>query len=391
MPEHPEEHIGDRVRTVRKRRGLTQRELSRASGVSISLISKLEQGQLDHCRAETAHQLARALRVPTTRLLSGDRPAPDKETADRWAAVRSALDAPPDDLAEEPTAAGVAAALEAAEEPFGTVRLAELAVLLPPLLRDADALNGTDRETRLVKVRALQLAGWLLTQTHQYTAASDALDRALDAAADRLDATATVNTRCWLLLRQGVFEESRELAVRWADDIEPRWSRATPAELSAWGWMLIRVSGAAVRDNRPGEAAHALRLARSAAVAIGREDVAGADRLRTFGPATVTQHMVEHATVTRRPDSVLALAEGMPVVKLTASNQGRHHLNVADAHARLKQHGKAVKILHDLSQKRPEWLAQQRYARDIMGRVVGRRRSLTPEMQEVAEAVRLPL
>lgn len=391
MPDHPEEHIGDRLKTVRKRRGLSQRELSRASGVSLSLISKLEQGQVTGTRAETAHLLARALRVPTTRLLSGDAPTPDEETTDRWAAVRSALNAPPDDLAEEPTTAGVAAALRATEEPFGTVRLADLAALLPPLLRDADALDGTDRQTRAVKVRALQLAGWLLTQTHQYAAASDALDRALDTATDRLDATATVNTRCWLLLRQGGFDESRELATRWADDIEPRWSRATPAELSAWGWMLLRVSGAAVRDNRPGEAAYALRMARSAAVAIGREDVAGVDKLRTFGPATVTQHMVEHATVTRRPDKVLALAEGLPVASLTASNQGRHRLNVADAHARLREHGKAMSIMRDLSKTRPEWLAHQRYARDIVGRVVGRRRSLTREMREVADAVRLPL
>lgn len=391
MPEHPAEHIGDRLKKTRKRRGLSQRELSRASGVSLSLISKLEQGQVERTRAETAHRLARALRVPTSHLLKGDAPAPDADTDARWAAVRDALNTPPDDITEEPTTAGVAAALEATEEPFGEVHLADLAAMLPPLLRDADALDGSDRHTRAVKVRALQLAGWLLTQTHQYPAASDALSRALSAATDRLDATATVNTMCWLFLRQGMFDESRELATRWADDIEPRWSRATPDELSGWGWMLLRVSGAAVRDNRPDEAKHALRLARSAAVAIGREDVAGVDRLRTFGPATVTQHMVEHATIRRRPDTVLTLAATLPVTSLTASNQGRHQLNVADAHARLRQHGDAVRVLRDLSRTRPEWLAQQRYARDIVDRVVGRRRTLTPEMREVADAVRLPL
>ncbi|MFE9066082.1 helix-turn-helix domain-containing protein [Streptomyces violaceusniger] len=42
MPE--ETDIGSSLRKVRKRRGLTQRELATASGVSLSLVRKLEQG-----------------------------------------------------------------------------------------------------------------------------------------------------------------------------------------------------------------------------------------------------------------------------------------------------------------------------------------------------------
>jgi transcriptional regulator with XRE-family HTH domain len=44
MPEHTDMHIGTRLREIRKRRGLTQKSLSEASGVSLSLIRKLEQG-----------------------------------------------------------------------------------------------------------------------------------------------------------------------------------------------------------------------------------------------------------------------------------------------------------------------------------------------------------
>ncbi|MEE1938170.1 hypothetical protein V1L54_01845 [Streptomyces sp. TRM 70361] len=109
------------------------------------------------------------------------------------------------------------------------------------------------------------MTGWLLTQTRRYEVASEALERSLDDSSDRLQAAATVNTVCWLLLRQGQLAEARELAARWADDTEPRISRATPSELSVWGWMLLRMSAAAVRDNRPGEAEDALRLARAAA------------------------------------------------------------------------------------------------------------------------------
>lgn len=389
MPQHTD--IGARLRDVRKRRGLNQRELATASGVSLSLIRKLEQGQIAGTRMETARRLAIALRVPTTSLLAGDAHQADETTTDQWAPVRAALDAPPAALDEEPTTEGVGAALAATKPLLDSLALGALATLLPPLLRDADALAGADRRTRTVQGRALQLAGWVLTQTHQYEAAADALDRALDIAADRIDAAATINTRCWLFLRQGRFDDCLTLATTWADDIEPRMSRATPGELASWGWMLLRVAAAAVRDNRPGDAATALRLARTASVMVGHEDVADALGLRTFGPATVTQHAVEHANIGDRPDRVLSLVEKMPPGRLSAANRGRHALNIADAHARLRDYGAAVAVLRQVHEAQPEWLAQQRYGRDIVGRVIGKRRTLTPEMRVLADAVRLPL
>ncbi|GII65039.1 hypothetical protein Skr01_51240 [Sphaerisporangium krabiense] len=132
-------------------------------------------------------------------------------------------------------------------------KYAELAAILPKLLTDTDTLVGLDRSRRVVRSRLLHLTGWLLTQTRQFEAAEVALRRGLDDADDKLDAAAVISTWCWLLLRQGRLEQARRLATTWADDIEPRVSRATPRELSAWGWLLLRSSAAAVRDNRPEE------------------------------------------------------------------------------------------------------------------------------------------
>jgi transcriptional regulator with XRE-family HTH domain len=56
--------VGDRLRVVRKRRGLTQRQVARLAGVSLSLISKLEQGERQDTRTETLRRLAVALGVP---------------------------------------------------------------------------------------------------------------------------------------------------------------------------------------------------------------------------------------------------------------------------------------------------------------------------------------
>ncbi|MER5971374.1 helix-turn-helix domain-containing protein [Streptomyces sp. NPDC002055] len=395
MPEHTDMQIGSRLRDVRKRRGMTQRDLASASSVSLSLIRKLEQGEVADTRMETARRLAAALRVPTTTLLTRDAEPASRSTADHWAPVRAALGAPhsPTGLDDEPTTAGVAAALDAALPLFSRDQFAELALVLPGLLRDADAVAETGPEGRAVRVRLLQLTGWLLTQTRQYGAASEALARSLDDATDRLQGAATVNTLCWLLLRQGKLVEARELATRWADDTEPRVSRATPAELSAWGWMLLRVSAAAVRDNRGGEATDALRLARSAAVALGREYAPRHDFLRTFGPVTVALKRAENAAVTDRPDRVLKLAATIPGdgLRPTSNNRNRHLLDVASAHASMRQYGDAVSILSGIRDESPEWLPQQRYARDILDRIVTRRRTLTPEMRSLAEAVALPL
>lgn len=93
----------------------------------------------------------------------------------------------------------------------------------------------------------------------QCDAADLALRRALDDASDRLDTAATVNTLAWLLIRQGRFTGTRALAAEWADDAEPRMSRATMAELSAWGRLLVRLSAAAVRNNQPDGAEDAIR------------------------------------------------------------------------------------------------------------------------------------
>ncbi|MGW2703713.1 helix-turn-helix domain-containing protein [Streptomyces sp. NPDC001340] len=388
--------IGERLREIRKRRGLSQRELSEQSGVSLSLIRKLEQGERADTRLETARQLAKALKVPTTRLVSEHAEASaGSDVVDRWQPVHAALAAPPelDVLDEPPTYEGVRDALEAAVPLFAHDRFAELGTALPRLLRDTEVLTETDTRGRPLRARLLELTGWLMTQTRQFDAAEMALERALDDATDRVQGASTVSVQCWLLLRRGRLAEARELAVHWADEVEPRMSRATPAELSAWGWLLLRMSAAAIRDNRPGEAEDALRLAHSAAVALGRECTPEEDFLRTFGPVTVALKRTENAMVSGQPDKVLALAARIPAdsLKPTSNNRNRHLLDVASAQTQLRQYAEAVDTFKKIRDGSPQWLPNQRYARDILGDIVSKRRTLTPDMRELADLMHLPV
>ncbi|MGW1978471.1 helix-turn-helix domain-containing protein [Streptomyces sp. NPDC001889] len=387
---------GKHIKEVRKRRGLTQRGLSAASGVSLSIIRKLEQGERETARMETLRKLATALRVPTMRL-AGDaaEEGPGEGTEQRWEAVRAALEQPPatpgsDD--EQPTVEGVRTSLAVEALPlYAAHEFSALSKVLGPMLRDAEALGDDGRTTR---VRLLQLAGGAMVHTRQFDAAETALLRALNDAGDRLEGAATVNTLCWLRLRQGRLDTAYDLAVKWADEVEPRVSRATPTELSTWGLLLLRVSAAAVRNGQTGQATDALRLARAAAVALGREHTPENENLRSFGPLTVKLKAAENASVAGRPDTVLRLAEGVPPLLLrsvTTSNRNRHMLDVANAYAGTRRFPEAFEKLEEIRGGSPEWLPNQRYARDILGKIIKGRRTLTDEMRTMADVVRLPL
>lgn len=385
------------MREMRKRRRLTQSELAEAAGVSVSLVRKLEQERVT-TRMETARSLAVALRVPTATLLNRDAAEPDGAAADLWDPVRRALDSPPQHRQPEepPTLDGLRSALGEAQQMQAALRVDDLAGVLPGLIRDADALADSKESqgARRIRMEVMRVAGWALNQARHHEAAAVALDRAMEDVGDSVQAARIVSSQCFLGLRQGRLELVREAAVRWADELEPRRiSRAPRAELTVWGDTLLTLAAVCIRDNRPGETAEALRLAGVAAAALARETPENKYRARSFGPVSVVHKQVECQVISGRPDVALQLASSMPpgVGQECRNDRMRHLLDVADSHARLRDHEQATDVLLRVHRAAPQWLANQRYARDILGRVVERRRKLTPEMLELAEAVRLPL
>lgn len=393
--------IGYRVREARKRRGLTQEALARRSGVSISLIAKLERGEYGGMRLETVHKLAVVLQVSTSTLMSAP-DAPGRLVAPApgdWEPVRRALDGDFGEPTEDaPSVGGVRDAVTRAVAALLDSRYAELRVVLPSLLRDADALvvmsaGGAETRARQVRSDVRRLAAYVLGEAWQFDAAADAIDLAIGDSGDGLTELAAADGKCWLLLRQGRLAESGGLAAQWADDAEPRrLSKATPDELAAWGLFLVRASNVAVRDNRPDDAREALRLAKMAAAGLSRDIVPYFSTAQVFGPVTVAMTRAEHAMIQGRPDVTLAIGSqvsgrGFPV----QPNYLRHRLDVAHAHAATRQHEQAVEVLCELRAGAPEWLAQQRYARDVLRKVITRRRTLTEEMRGLASFLNLPL
>jgi len=382
--------IGARLREARKRKGLSQRELSQLSGVSLSWVRKLEQGEYAETRVETLRKLAVALEIPTTALM-GPRPeVGDDGTDDLWLPVRETLLSPQAVTAlETGTQRGLADAVTAAVRLYHDNRYDTLSRVLPSLINEAQDAAP------LLRSQVYQLAGSIMVQTGQRDAARVALDRSVaDASStgEMLEAATAVITQCWLLLTERRFEDVRHLATEWADLVEPRFSAATTRELSVWGWLLLRGSAAAIRDNRPGEAAEMMRLANAAAVAAGGERGAYKMYWTTFGPATVTMKRVENAVIDGRPDVALRLARQVPAgLRPTSDNRNRHLLDVAESHFQLKHYDDSFGVLQQLRGEAPAWLAEQRMARTVLGNLIQRRRMLPAEMREMAGAVRLDL
>ncbi|MFI5721103.1 multiprotein-bridging factor 1 family protein [Nocardia sp. NPDC051750] len=384
--------FGSRVASARKRRGLSQRDLATAAGLSLSLVKKVEQGQRETVRLETLRALAVALRVRTTVLQGAHTDAEwaDEATVDLWEPVRRALAGGPDDLEDRPSIDGVRAVYDGLRPALTAHRYTEVAAALPALLRDADALD--ERDGRAIRSRILGMVGWLLVQNRQFDTATEALTRAIDQAPDRGTAVAAVNAQVWNHLRQGELALAAELAQQWADDIEPRFSRATGLQLALWGRLWLYVANVGVRDNSPGLTDDALALARAAADRIGREVTYDPSPHRPFGPVTVAQIAGECAVITGHPERAIAIGESIPataVVSATAAPRLRHRLDVAKAHTQLRQYGEAIAVMRELHHTAPEWLPQQRYARDILGEIIRGRRTLTDDMRTLADAIRL--
>ncbi|MFI2281940.1 helix-turn-helix domain-containing protein [Nocardia beijingensis] len=380
--------LGERLRSVRKRSGLTQRELAQSSGVSLSLIRKIEQGERDDTRIQTLRRLAVAMGCPLSALLGPTPGRPENGGGELWLPTRQALASIADGhAAETPAERSMNESLVAAVKLYHDNEYEQLSRLLPHLIHDGRAA------TPLMRSRILQLVGSVLVQTRQLQSARTALEQSLrdaESTGNVLDAASAVITLCWLLLVERQFEQVRTLAVSWADRIEPRLSVATTRELSTWGWLLLRGSAAAIRDNRPDEADDMMRLANAAAAAVKRDSGSYHQYWTTFGPATVAMKRVENAIVDDRPDLALRLARDVPPgLRPTSDNRNRHLLDVAAAHIELRSYDTAFDMLVQLSREARPWLIEQRSAKDLLGRIISRRRTLTPEMRDLADLLRL--
>jgi transcriptional regulator with XRE-family HTH domain len=404
--------VGERLAAARYRAGLTQEQLAEHAGLSVETVRKVEQGERIP-RLRTLSMLARALSTTTSSLLGDASTGTVRRTPDRdqlgLLELRRVL-TPARGLGGIDIVAGqrpvglaeLRAAISATDRAYHDDDYATALAALPALISDAreaaETATAAQRGQALSLLAATyQVAGTALIQLRSLDLAYQALSAGLDAAddaGDELAGVSTIVTLCWLLLRQGRVAEVEELAIRTADQIEPRFSRLDPPRLAAWGWLLLRGAAAASRDNRDDDAAGMLDAAAAAAARIGDRVPDGALQpgpvsIGAFCPTTVGMKRVETAIMAGDAAGALTLAARVPPGgRATSNNLNRFRLDVACAHAMQGEHRAAVETLRAIHRDAPLWLRHQRYGRDIVRRLASaRRRAASREIAELASFV----
>jgi hypothetical protein len=184
-------------------------------------------------------------------------------------------------------------------------------------------------------------------------------------------------------MRQGRLDEAEQVSVTTAEAVEPRISRASRKSLGAWGKLLVHGSAAAARNNRPAEAREMLRLGRTAGAALTSGTVVAESSWGRFDWRTVAFQGIENQLVAERPERVLRLSERVAGAGDTTFMR-RHLLDVAQAHAMLRQRDEAMSILERLRTETPEWLRHQRMATDTFLDVQQMGGRATPRSRELA-------
>ncbi|MET9818361.1 helix-turn-helix transcriptional regulator [Streptomyces sp. NPDC006355] len=408
---HNSTPLGDTVRAQRRAKGWSQERLATESGLSVSTVRNIE--QRGHARLDTLSQVAAAFGVPTSALFAPGVPHPvgEDDSANRQllASLRQAL-MPPVGIAGEALADPAEAAepavirrqMEDALSLYNSDRYESVALMLPGLLRQADAAvvaaedEERHREAALVRTHTLLLAGKYLTQVRQYDLAYQALTEGIRIARDlenTLTAATGVTGLCWLLLRQDRFDEAERLAATTAEAIEPKYSRASMGELAAYGELCLRIASAAIRNNREQEAEQARKWAATAASAMGHEHRDYRTHWARFGPATVEVKAVEdlalagdaHGVINRKDQGLLSKNGLDTVGRPSAINWHRHRLDIAKAHVKLGSTHDAMEELARIKKRAPSWIQHQPMARYVMEDILKtRKRTLTREMRQLA-------
>lgn len=405
---HGPESLGERLGKLRRRRGLTQEQLATASGVSVAAVRKIERDGQATARLATLHRLATVLGVPTTALLAAPKIKPAKTTDDPGLrAIRQALQPIrsvrgvvfAEDVSGAPSLGMLRESLREASRIYQGDDYDAVLRLVPGLLTESRVLVRASEGDTLISAESLlaqvyQLAGGVLTQLRHTDLAAFALDEAIrtaDDAGDVLAAASAVVSQCWVLLRQARLDEAERLAISTADAIEPSFRTANRSQLATWGWLALRASAAAARNNRPDEAEDLIRTATAAATRIGADFIDYHEYWSSFGPVTVAYKHVENKVVEHDPHAALALARRIPPdpsARPTSNNRNRHLLDLAWAHVQLRNYTEATSILLSINRAAPEWLRYQRFAKQSAARIVARRaRSLPPELVELADAL----
>lgn len=386
--------IGERLRQLRTERGLTQEQLAGLAQVSVDLVKKLEQGRRESARLTSLAALADALDVPFSEL-TDKRPRLDGAGDRLVLSLRDVLLTPDLLPGMEPEDGGEPAHVETIRQmtssgwrDYWGGRFVDLARRAPGLVGEArHAYRAGVPGGAALASQAYQLTACLLVHLGRDDLALVGAERAITAAAggaDELQWATAHGTFAWILMNQARNGDAERVSQRISEQIEPRMSAATPAQLTVWGGMLLWSMAAASAAGRAAETQEYLSLAKAGAARMD------GDRLEyalNFGPTQVAMQDTYAQVTLGQPDRAVAAAERVQLEDLRPISRGRHLLDLAEAHAAMRHDGDAIDTLLQAKTRAPVWFRHQVQARNLVAEMCERRARLTPSLRELVKSL----
>jgi transcriptional regulator with XRE-family HTH domain len=395
--------VGQRIRALRMRRGMTQEVLAGLVGKSESWLKQVENGRLQqNPRLPILLQLAEALRVRDLSELTGNQSMPVRMFTGpghpALEAVRAAINfAPLLPVGTVQPLTTLRARLDAAWQarhaaPDHRTILGEL---LPDLLRDAQlaAVLYRDADRRRALVLLAETYG-LAQMFLAYQPAQDLLwrvaDRALLAAQESEDPLA-LTCATWFLIAAhrdaGDFEAAQDLNQRALAAVEPAMSEGNTDLRAMWGALSFELAFTSARLGKRGEAW--LHWEEAARVAE-RLPETYYQPWTSFSRVIMAPHAVTIAVELHQSGESARQAETALTAPIPSRpRRGRHLIEVARAHLLQRDHAAVLGTLELAQQTAPETIKYNGYARRMTMELIDGPASLRPQARALADLIGL--
>ncbi len=399
----PDIPIGERVRFFREAQHKKQTVVAGLAGITVDYLSQIERG-LKTPTIPVLHAIARVLGVPTSELL-GEPPSESEghghptTTAIHGALLGYQLRAEGEAL---PSLGELRRRVDAAWKVWQSspARYSEASELLPGLVLDIEQAIRVQDGTGQAKDRreAFRVAADLYFLLRTFCKrigridlsllAADRAIRAVEAADDPLRIAAAKWNLGHVLLAEGEAQAAEEVAIRAAEELEPRLGNADARFFAMYGALYLVAVAATVRR---GDAWSARAWLREKAGPAARRAGEGNVFWTVFGPTNVRLHAVSLEMEAGETSEALRLADGVdPSRSPSIERRLTFQLEVARCYDQ-RRDDPAV-LLHLLAAEReaPEDLRYNVLARELVRGLVKRvRPSYAAETRGLAARIGL--
>lgn len=392
MPQWSDYSTGERIKILRGGE-MTQDALAAKTELSIATIQAAEQDK--RLSLPTLLKIAGALSVDTSVILGQQAPRRALRQEDRTM-MRDLSHAVHD------TAAGITPAIEAptlAEldeltkqswELYWLGSYAEAGSLAAPLLRSAAARlheqpAGEQAEAWGVVADAYRICAYVANLMGVRDLAYASIGHAqfaAEKAGDDLRQALVTSGRSWVYLRDARLPEALDLAERAALDIEPRFSQATPEQLTVYGSHINFAAVVASRMGDKDRAAEHLSQSHATGARMGREVRAHGT---LFGPLSATTQAVGVNVSLGKTGKALDLIKDIHnTAALSEAAQHRYELDKAMAQADAKMWDASLDTLEAALRSAPQWARHQALPQVIVSKVG---RASTARLRRVSKLI----